>query len=79
MDYKYPAEAEGKSLYVVFRAADGSLKAFAARYDKVGGKLVFETDLLGEFVVIAFNYEGEAFTAAFYEALAKLAEVQKLR
>ena len=79
MDYKYPAEAEGKSLYVVFRTADGSLKAFAARYDKAGGKLVFETDLLGEFVVVVFDYEGEAFTAAFYEALAKLAVVQKLR
>ena len=31
--------------------------------------LVFDTDTLGEFIVIEFKYKGELFTKEFYEAL----------
>ena len=56
MDYTPEAEQEGKPLYVVFQMPDRSLQAYAAQYDAIQKKLVFETELLGEFVVIAFDF-----------------------
>ena len=63
---------------MVFRRADGKLVAVSADYDDQSGTISFETNCLGRFVVVAFDYEGEAFSAGFYEALAELPAVQEL-
>ena len=78
MDYTPTPEQAGKLLYVVFRLPDGSLKAYTARYSSIQKKLIFETELLGEFVVTAFAFEGEEFSPAFYQELAEQEEVRKL-
>ena len=72
-------ELLGKPLYVVFRDSEGNLRAFAASYDAASGELVFETELLGEFVLIAMEEPVQAFSPEFYAALAELEEVKKLR
>jgi len=38
---------------------------------RITGKLVFETDLLGDFTVICIDYEGELYTEEFYQYLEK--------
>ena len=55
-----------------------SEKAYAARYDAAEGQLIFETELLGKFTVVAFDFEGEEFSDLFYELLAQLREVQEI-
>ncbi len=78
MDYTLSPEQEGKPLYVVFRLPDNKLQAYAAQYDAIQKKLVFDTELLGEFVVIAFETRYKEFSPEFYEELAKVEEVGKL-
>ena len=53
----------------MFRNADGSLTAFRASYDPLSGRLSFECDRLGDFVIVAFAFAGEEYSEAFYEAL----------
>ncbi|MBR6352953.1 MAG: hypothetical protein IKS25_02415, partial [Oscillospiraceae bacterium] len=69
MRYTPPADSTGKTYYVVFRDSDGTLRAFRASYSRLKGELRFETDMLGEFTVVAFDFDGEEFSDAFYEAL----------
>ena len=78
MDYTLKPGEAGQKLYVVFRLPGGRLKAYAARYDAAEGQLIFETELLGVFVVTAFSFSGEEFSEEFYLALAKTEEVKKL-
>ena len=78
MSYTLPGEFAGKPLYAVFRNADGSLTAFRASYDPLSGRLSFDSDRLGEFVIVAFAFDGEEFSPAFYEALAALPAVARL-
>jgi hypothetical protein len=84
MSYTPPAEYEGKTLYVVFRDENNKLVAFRATYSDNAHLLRFITDRLGEFMVVGFDYdvtdipEGEDFPDEFYEALAKLPELEKL-
>ena len=68
----------GHKLYVVFLDRNGKPQAFAAHYDKESKELVFETELLGKFTVVAFDFSGKEFSPEFYTALAKLEEVKKL-
>ncbi len=69
MRFVLPAEWKAEEIFVVFRLADGSLKAFRAVYDPIRGILSFETDILGEFILVDFAYDGEPFTEEFYAAL----------
>ncbi len=78
MDYTPTPEQAGNKLYVVFRLPGNKLQAYAAQYDAIQKKLVFDTELLGEFVVIAFESKYEEFSPEFYEELAKVEEVGKL-
>ena len=78
MGYTHKAGDAGKKLYVVFRDRSGKLQAFAAQYDAETQELLFETNRLGRFVVVAFLFPGEEFSPEFYTALAKLEEVEKL-
>ena len=84
MKYKLPAEYAKKPLYVVFRNRDNSLTAIRATYSEINGRLRFITDRLGEFMVVGFDFdvtdipEGEDFPDEFYEALAKLPELENL-
>ncbi len=63
---------------MVFRDAEGSLKAFEAVYDPVTGMLRFSPDIAGRFVVVAFDFDGEPFSEEFYRALAELDTVKAL-
>ena len=72
MGYTRPRGAEAKPLYAVFKNADGTLTAFEATYDPVTGIITFHADMAGEFIIVAFDFEGESFTEEFYLALAKL-------
>ena len=65
-------------MFAVFRKTDGTLAVFEAHYDPLTGQLVFDADLAGEFVVVAFAFDGEPFTEDFYLALADLAEIKAL-
>ena len=65
-------------LYAVFIDEQGKLVAFEAHYDPETGLLTFETDVTGEFVVIAFAYDGAVFSEEFYKALADLESVRAL-
>ena len=78
MPYVLPAQDADKALYVVFRNADGTLTALRARYSRVKSELRFEADRLGLFVVVAFDFEGEEFSEAFYAALEELPALQRL-
>ena len=71
------AEAE-KPLFAVFRDADGNLHAFRAQIDPEDGKLCFHTDLLGKFVIVAFDWGDGELTEAFYKALESLPEIALL-
>lgn len=78
MTYMPAAGMEAKPLYAVFRNSDGTLTAFEASYDPVLGIVRFRSDIAGRFVIVAFEFEGEPFTEAFYEALAELDAVKAL-
>ena len=69
MDEVVYFEADHNYSYVVFRDKDGKLLAIRASYSRLRGELRFETPLLGEFEIICFDFEGEEFSDAFYEAL----------
>ena len=74
-----PEEWDTKNIYVVFIDKDGkSLKAFPATYDTVTGELVFDSSLVGEFVVVQFDYQGELYSKGFYDELAKQDAVKHL-
>lgn len=74
-----PDEWDTKNIYVVFIDKDGkSLKAFPATYNTVTGELVFDSSLVGEFVVVQFDYQGELYSKGFYDELAKLDAVKHL-
>ena len=62
---------------MVFRDDDGKLHAIRASYSRLKGELRFEADMLGRFVIVAFDYDGEEFSDAFYEALAQQKELQQ--
>ncbi len=78
MRYELPPQNTGKALYAVFRNADGTITAAKARYSGLKGELSFETDRLGAFVIVAFDFDGEEFSDAFYAALEDLPELQDL-
>ena len=78
MRYELPPQNTGKALYAVFRNADGTITAARARYSGLKGELSFETDRLGAFVIVAFDFDGEEFSDAFYAALEDLPELQDL-
>ena len=78
MRYELPPQDTGKALYAVFRNADGTISAARARYSGLKGELSFETDHLGTFVIVAFDFDGEEFSDAFYAALEDLLERQHL-
>lgn len=78
MRYELPPQDAGKALYAVFRNADGTITAARARYSGLKGELSFETDRLGTFVIVAFDFDGEEFSDAFYAALEDLLERQSL-
>ena len=71
-----PAEIADDSLFAVFADENGKLTAYQAQYDPATGEVTFETDQIGEFVIIRFAYEEELFTEDFYSALAELKEVK---
>lgn len=78
MRYELPPQNTGKALYAVFRNADGTITAARARYSGLNGELRFEADRLGTFVIVAFDFDGEEFSDAFYAALEDLPELQDL-
>ena len=78
MSFTPAPEMTGHKLYVVFLDRNGKPQAFAAHYDKESKELVFETELLGKFTVVAFDFSGEEFSTGFYAALAELEEVIRL-
>ena len=63
---------------VVFRNKDNSLTAVRATYSNITQYLVFIADRLGEFMVVGFDFDGKEFSPEFYEALAKLPELENL-
>ncbi len=69
------AEDAGKTMYAVFRASDGTLKAFRVSYSRLKSELSFETDMLGDFTLVAFDFDGVEFSPKFYEALEKIVEI----
>jgi hypothetical protein len=78
LDYTPAPQTAGKSVYVVFRDADGKLVAFRATYGELSGKLHFRTNQLGKFVILTFDFDGEEFSDAFYRALEACAEIAAL-
>ena len=67
-----PADWDSECIYVVFLTVDGSLKAIPAVFNPVTGTLVFDSSLVGDFVVVCFDFDGEPFSEAFYKQLAEL-------
>ena len=78
LDYTPATRTTGKTIYIVFRDADGRFIAFHASYGQLTGKLHFRTNQLGRFVIVSFDFDGEEFSDAFYEALAALPEIAAL-
>ena len=74
----YDAGKETRPLYAVFLDGQGNLTAFAAEYDAEASTLSFRSDMAGKFVIVAFEFDGEPFTEAFYKALAGLDAVRAL-
>ena len=76
MNYVLPEEFKDKSLYAVFanedEASDETLAAIRTEYDEEAGTLTFETSQLGEFIITAFEFDGEEFSPEFYDELEKL-------
>ena len=77
--FSCPAPQTGGMIFAVFRAEDGSLKVFRARYDRISGQLVFQTDLLGDFAVVCIDYDGELYSEEFYALLESFDSVRSLR
>lgn len=81
MYYVLPEELKDKPLYAVFanedEASDEVLKAVRAEYSEEDGTITFETSQLGEFVITAFEFDGEEFSPEFYDELGKT-EIVKL-
>ena len=48
-----------------------------AAYDEETGKLTFETPQVGEFIITAFEFDGEEFSPDFYDELEKTDEVKQ--
>ena len=76
--FDLPDGWDGKNIYVVFLDKNGSLRAIPASYNAVTGELVFDSSLVGEFVVVTFDYHGELYSKDFYNELAKLDAVKHL-
>ena len=76
MDYLLPEEFKDKTLYAVFASEDETseetLAAVRAEYDEETGTLTFETSQLGEFIITAFEFDGEEYSPEFYDELEKL-------
>ena len=81
MDYVLPEEFRDKPLYAVFvnadQTSDETLLAVSAAYDKENEKLTFETSQAGEFIITAFEFDGEEFSPDFYDELEKTDEVKQ--
>ena len=78
--FDYPVPASESRFFVVFRNGDGSLTAFAARYDAVARQLVFSGDKLGDFVVICPDgFDGELSGEKFYAFLETIDSVNALK
>ena len=73
-----PAPKTGGMIFAVFRNDDGSLKVFRARYDRISGQLVFQTDMLGDFAVVCIDYDGELYSEEFYALLESFDSVRSL-
>ena len=78
MSFRLPDAWSGRPVYAVFRNADGTLTAILVRYAPITQSLAFESTVLGDFVLICPDFDGEPFTPEFYDALKKLPEVQLL-
>ena len=76
--YSCPAPQTGGMIFAVFRAEDGSLKVFRARYDRISGQLVFQTDMLGDFAVVCIDCDGELYSEEFYALLESFDSVRSL-
>ena len=76
--YNLPDGWDGKNIYVVFLDKNGNLRAIPAAYNAVTGELAFDSNLVGEFVVVTFNYKGELYSKNFYRELEKLDAVKHL-
>ncbi len=78
--FDYPAPETEGPFFVVFRNGNGSLTAFAARYDRLAGQLVFNGDKLGDFVVVCPDgFDGELFSEEFYAFLETIDSVKALK
>ena len=62
-------------MYAVFRDANNTLKAFRVSYSRLKSELSFDTDMLGDFTLVAFDFDGVEFSPEFYEALEKIVEI----
>ena len=76
--FDLPDGWNGKNIYVVFLDKNGNLRAIPAAYNAVTGELIFDSNLVGEFVVVTFDYKGELYSKDFYNELAKLDAVKHL-
>lgn len=80
MDCVLPEELKTKPLYAVFasenESSDETLMAVSAAYDEENGKLTFETSQAGEFIILAFEFDGEEFSPGFYDELEKTDEAK---
>ena len=80
MDYVLPEEFRDKPLYAVFANEDETsgekLTAVSTVYDEEAGKLTFETPQVGEFIIVAFEFDGEEFSPEFYDELEKTDEAK---
>ena len=76
--FNLPNGWDGKNIYVVFMDKNGNLRAIPAAYNAVTGELVFDSNLVGEFVVVTLNYKGELYSKDFYTELEKLDAVKHL-
>ena len=64
-----------QKVYAVFRDANNTLKAFRVSYSRLKSELSFDTDMLGDFTLVAFDFDGVEFSPEFYEALEKIVEI----
>ena len=77
-EFNKPDDWDTKNIYAVFLDKNGDLRAFPAKYYAATGELVFDSNLVGEFVIVNFDYKGELYSRDFYDELAKLDEVKHL-
>ena len=77
-DFDLPDDWDGQHIYVVFLDKQNNLRAIPAVYNPVTGELVFDSNLVGEFVVVRFEYQGELYSKDFYNELARLEQVKHL-